>query len=1247
MKRLTPWMGLLAITVLQAAPDWENEQITQINQEPARVFSMPFAGRKAALEKDWRDSSRVRSLNGEWDFHFAKRPEERAVGFEQPSADLSGWDKIQVPGNWQTQGFGIPIYTNQTYPFKRDEPRVTSEPPQDWTAYENRNEVGSYRRTFTLPADWDGHEVFVHFGGVESAFYLWVNGEKVGYSQDSYLPAEFRITPYLKGGDNLIAVEVYRWSDGSYLEDQDFWRLSGIFRDVMLYATPKTWLRDYAFKYELSDDLDTAALKVELEYDTPGQGEPLETMVGVQLLDPEGEVVWGAEAEGSGVVEGTLENPRLWTGETPELYTLVITTSEGHERVLGAQRHKVGFHKIGFSDEGEFLVNGKPVIFKGVNRHEHNPDTGRYVSDEQMLQEVKLLKQLNINCVRTSHYPHHPRFLELCDEYGIYLVAEANIESHGYYYGEQSLSHPERWKKAHVERVVNMYHRDKNHAAVAVWSLGNEAGPGANFEAASAALRELDRTRPIQYERYPDPSPHDDMDSHMYAGVGWLNSVGAQKSSRPIFICEYAHSMGNATGNLDEYVEAFETHKRLIGGCIWDWVDQGLRKKAEAGKVSPDGRDWFFAYGGDFGDKPNDGNFCCNGIVNADHTINAKSRQVKSSYQPAEFWHEDGTIRFRNELFHTTPDQHFELVLSLEANGAEVARESMTPPAVAPWQTTEIEVPASLKPGDEPGTDYVLKASLVHKADTAWAEQGDEVAWRQFVVKQVPLEKAVSDGDAELAESGTGVAIRDGGFEARFDRESGTLTSLKQGGRELIADGRGPRVNLYRAPGDNDRYARGAWAGAGLDQLEHEVVAWHVEKEPRPRVTSVIRSTGLGGFFCETSTSYTYLGDGTLLVDAVMLPSREALVLPRVGLRMFLDESLSDVEWQGRGPWENYADRKTGSPLGRHALPVGEFFEPYVKPQFMGNREDTRWVALAGDEGGLLVWQPTGASFAFSALGCTDEQLAAASHPTEIETTDATVLTLDAAQTGIGGGSCGPATLDEYRVKGGARRLVVALRPLAAGEDPTASRKGVAVGGVAIPERGADSMVSAEGAASAKLEGESLELPAKVVEGVVTTVPAAPEGEIAGTPVLRSFAYTIDRSGWSAAASSEQSGEGFAKHAIDGDPSTFWHTQWQGSAPQPPHTFTIDFGKTERVAGLSYLPRTSNVNGRIKGYRIEVSTDGESWSEVAKGDWPDQAHAHEAKFDEVVEARRVRLVAESSHHGPWATAGEITPVLKR
>lgn len=1239
--------GLLLGSLASAAPEWEDEQITQINEEPARVFSMPFASRQEAIGKDWRDSSRVLSLNGRWAFHFAKKPEDRAIGFENPDFDVSRWGEIDVPGNWQTQGHGIPIYTNQTYPFARDEPRVTSEPPKDWTAYENRNEVGSYRRSFNLPEDWDGREVFIHFGGVESAFYLWVNGRKVGYSEDSYLPADFRLTPYLQAGENTIAVEVYRWSDGSYLEDQDFWRLSGIFRDVMLYSTSRTWLRDYAFKYQLSDDFSSASIQVELEYATPGGGDPLEIMAGVQLLDPTGKVVWSAEAEGSGAVEGTLENPLLWTGETPHLYTLVIITSRGHEEVLEAQRHQVGFHRIGFSKEGEFLVNGQPVIFKGVNRHEHNPDTGRYVTDDQMEAEVKLMKQLNINSVRTAHYPNHPRFLELCSRYGLYLIAEANIESHGYYYGEQSLSHPPRWKKAHVERVVNMYQRDKNHAAIAVWSLGNEAGPGANFEAASAALRALDRTRPIQYERYPDPSPHDDMDSHMYPSVDWLHSIGAQSSPRPIFICEYAHSMGNATGNLDEYVEAFETHKRLIGGCIWDWCDQGLRKKAPAGKLSPDGRDWFFAYGGDFGDKPTDGNFCCNGVVNADHTPNAKSWQVKSSYQPAEFTLEDGKILFRNELFHTLPGDIHELVMKLDANGRTIATEKVPLPEIAPWQSQSIPIPASLKPGTKAATRYVLTVSLVLKQDMPWAARGHEVASRQFVLHTESPDSAVlPEGTMDLLESPDRITVRGNGFLAAFDSASGRMVSLKYAGREMLALEQGPQVNLFRAPGDNDGYAAGAWRAAGLDSLKHEAIAIHAEKSSgMVRVTTHNRATGKGGFFCESSITYSFLADGTLLLDAVILPSNPSLILPRCGLRLALDPALSRVEWFGRGPWENYPDRKTGSPIGRYQLAVKDFFEPYIRPQFMANREDVSWLSIGDDKGGLLVWNPTGSEFSFSALRMTDEDLTAAKHPTELVERDATFLTLDAAVTGIGGASCGPATLEQYRVDGRPRRMTLAFRPAPVGGHDGMLPESFRFGTPAIPVRdAAGNLTISASPASIHIDDRPATLPLKLEQGTVLAVAEYAEGGIPATPVRRSFLFQLDRSAWQATASSDEPGEGPAAKAIDNNPATYWHTRWQGQAPAPPHEFILDLGSTMELRGLSCLPRQDNINGRIQAYRIDLSPDGMKWESAAKGEWPDSADLHEALFDAPQKARWIRLTALTTRHGPWASAAEIAPI---
>lgn len=1275
MIRLQPQSPIIPIILTcmlftpqaSSAPDWENEQVTAINKQPSRVFSPPFENRDQALTGDWRDSSRIQSLNGDWAFHFAKRPEDRALGFESVDFDISGWPTIQVPGNWQTQGWGIPIYTNQTYPFKRDEPRVTSEPPKDWTAFENRNEVGSYRRTFTLPADWSGREVFLHFGGVESAFYLWINGEKVGYSQDSYLPAEFHITSYLNPGENHIAVEVYRWSDGSYLEDQDFWRLSGIFRDVHLFSTPTAWLRDYHFTHqdcEPPDGSDTVAevdFSVTLEFQNLGKTE--QTIAAqVDLVSTDGEIAWQARVPSQNIpadsqkiipLTGSLKEPKLWSGETPTLYTLLVSTLDASGNIIDAQRHQVGFRSIRTSEDGELLINGRPIIIKGVNRHEHNPDTGRTVTDRQMLAEVQLMKQLNINAVRTSHYPNHPRWLELCDRFGIYAIDEANIESHGYYYGEDSLSHPPRWKAAHIERVVNMFHRDKNHASVVIWSLGNEAGPGANFEAASAALRDLDRSRPIQYERFPDPSPHDDMDSHMYASVDWLHAIGKQRSNRPVFICEYAHSMGNATGNLDEYVAAFETHKRLIGGCIWDWVDQGLRKKAPGGKSSPEGHDWFFAYGGDFGDQPNDGNFCCNGILNSDLTPNAKTWQVKFSYQPASFDFKKETVTIHNKLFHTSIGDLHDLIMTIEDDGAIVATHRVEQPAIPPGSSMRITWPTSIPVASAPaGVQRILKAALVLNRHTPWAHAGFEVAWGQAILDSPAAPPANLDGPrAVLATQQQEITVKAGPVTAVFDRISGQLTTFDANGHAWLDAGQGPRPHLWRAPGDNDGYAQGTWRSNGLDRLEHQLQSIQTESEPHPRITTFITSRGSSGFHVDTSITYTFLPDGTMILDAVIIPSNADLVLARTGLRWFLGESSQSIRWSGRGPWETYSDRKSGTPFGTHQIAVKEAFEPYVKPQFMGNREDTRWLEITSSNGQrLLIWNPLpdATPFSFSTLHFTDEQLAAARHPTDLSPLAATVLTIDAAQTGVGGGSCGPATLEKYRVHGEPRRITLAIKVITSNEAPVNTLRTIPIGPVAIPIRDPDGTVSIsspDSLAQAMHNGKPVNLPITIEDGLVLTRPISTQ--IPGTAVSRQFAWQPDRSAWRAKASSEESGEGFAKHAIDGNPATFWHSRWSQNAANHPHAFEIDLGKSMPIEGISYQPRLDSPNGRINAYRIEISSNGSSWKLAAQGNFPNNSSEHIVELKACETARYLKIIAIDSHGGPWATAAEFTPIIKR
>ncbi len=493
-----------------APPDWENPAVIGINKEPGHVFSPPFESRHEAQPAAWRDSSQVESLNGKWKFHYSMRPEDRPIEFYHTNYDVSGWNEIQVPGNWQTQGFGVPIYTNITYPFRRDWPRVTGEPPRDWTAYDHRNPVGSYVRRFTLPKSWRGGEVFIHFGGVESAFYLWINGQKVGYSEGSYTPAEFRVTKYLRPGENTIAVEVYRWSDGSYLEDQDFWRLSGIFRDVFLYRTPVVRLEDYYLRYDLNASLDEVTLALDATVENLGKHDSTAD-VKAELLDASGKLVWQAKtpvertpagASSHVTLGGTLKDVTLWNGESPYCYDLLITLLDQQGRESVVHHHTVGFRKIEFSDKGELLVNGHPVIIKGANRHEHDPDRGRAVTRDTMLRDIELFKQLNVNAVRTSHYPNHPDWYELCDRYGIYVIDEANIESHGY---RDEMAREPTYRHAHVDRCERMVLRDRNHPSVVFWSLGNEAGFGDNFVAASQAVRQLDDSLPIHYEQAPDP----------------------------------------------------------------------------------------------------------------------------------------------------------------------------------------------------------------------------------------------------------------------------------------------------------------------------------------------------------------------------------------------------------------------------------------------------------------------------------------------------------------------------------------------------------------------------------------------------------------------------------------------------------------------------------------------------------------------------------------------------------------------
>ena len=585
---------LCSAAIASAAEDWQNEQVIGRNKEPGRATSFPFPDRQSALDSDCARPWFL-SLDGDWKFHWSPDPQSRPAGFYQPDFDVTGWDEIPVPGNWQMHGYGVPLYVNIKYPFHKDPPRVMGEPPEDFTSYKHRNPVGSYRRTFTVPADWKGRQVFLQFDGVDSAFYLWINGQQVGYSQGSRTPALFNVTGSLRDGENVLAVEVYRYSDGSYLEDQDFWRLSGIFRPVYLWSTADLAIRDFFVRTDLDDDYRDATMQVDVEIANSSQT-PRACTIEVSLLDGDGQVVAETVVGNLTADAGTttpastptvpLEDPAKWTAESPNLYKLLLELQDADGKTIEVISHNVGFRKVEVRD-GQLLVNGQPIYLKGVNRHEHDPVTGHAVSVESMVRDVVLMKQFNVNAVRTSHYPDDPRWYDLCDRFGLYVIDEANVESHGMGYGPESLAKDPKWKEAHLDRTRRMVERDKNHPSVIIWSLGNEAGNGVNTEATYAWIKKRDPSRPVQYER-AELAANTDIYCPMYATIDRIVRYAGQPQERPLILCEYAHAMGNSVGNLQDYWDAIETHEQLQGGFIWDWVDQGLSADVPQGRKVAD-----------------------------------------------------------------------------------------------------------------------------------------------------------------------------------------------------------------------------------------------------------------------------------------------------------------------------------------------------------------------------------------------------------------------------------------------------------------------------------------------------------------------------------------------------------------------------------------------------------------------------------------------------------------------------------
>ena len=1044
-------VALFVNATQQELPDWENPQVVGLNKEAPHATALPYPDLRSARAGGPESTPYFRLLNGDWKFHWVGKPDDRPADFYRTDYNDSGWETIPVPSCWEMFGYGIPIYTNVTYPFPADPPRI----PHDY------NPVGSYRTEFEVPASWQDREVFINFGGVYSAFYLWVNGQKVGYSEESKTPAEFDITRFLRPGRNLLAAEVYRWSDGSYLEDQDMFRYSGIFRDVYLYAVPKVFIRDFFVRTDLDAFYQDAILSLRAKVKNMTAAATGRLALEAYLFDDTGRPIgrrplakaWaGPLATGEEEhlqLQARIKNPAKWTAETPNLYRLVLVLKNEAGQTIEATGSNFGFREVEIR-KAQILINGAAVKLKGVNRHEHDPDFGRALPYERMVQDIVLLKQFNINTVRTSHYPNDVRWYDLCDRYGVYLVDEANIESHGMGYGPKTLGQPPEWKTAHVDRVTRMVERDKNHPSVIIWSLGNEAGPGDNFRAAAQAVRALDSTRPLHYERMNEVA---DLDSTMYPSVDELAEIGRQNSDKPFFVCEYAHAMGNACGNLQEYWEVIESSPRLIGACIWDWVDQGLRKYTDEPPGPDVRRPWYYAYGGDFDDVPNDGNFCCNGLVPPDRQVTPKLLEVKKVYQCIAVEPVDlaaGKVRIRNKYAFTNL-RDFIATWTLTENGRTIRRGDIGRLDLAPGGMKVLTLPVG-RPSLRPGAEYFLRVSFCQGRDTLYARKGHELAWEQMAVPFKSPEAAKKEAtdlpDLKLEETGDRVAVQTGGFRAVFSRREGGLVGLSYGKRTIVAEtgatANGPRLDIFRAPTDNDVWLAKPFADSGLSRLHPLVKKFEVRtREARNiAVEIVVEHIGFKGAGLRHSCLYTISADGGILLDNTFEPIGSLPPLYRLGLKMTVSGDLETLTWFGRGPGESYPDRKSSCEVGLWSGRVSDQFTEYVRPQENGNKEDVRWLALTDAAGaGLLVEGLD--HLAASASHFTAQDLDSSRHKirqpkrfVRLSPRPDIILCLDQAQMGLGGASCGPPPLAKYTLTlAEPRRFRLLLRPCPAGPE--------------------------------------------------------------------------------------------------------------------------------------------------------------------------------------------------------------------
>ena len=1022
------------VSLSQELPvELQTPEIVSVNRLPMRASAFAFENQSGAEGRQKESSAYYLSLNGSWKFNWVQDPRKRPTDFYKADFNDVSWTDFKVPANWELNGYGLPIYVNQPYEFTGHAKRGAQlHPPFDIPV--DNNPVGSYRKKFTLPQEWDGRQVFIHLGAVKSAFFIWVNGQKVGYSEDSKLAAEFDITKYVKRGENLVALQVYRWSDGSYLECQDMWRISGIERDVYLYSTPKLDIRDFKIGSTLTNNYTNGLLTVQAEVANykidrnTSHSKPDTFSLSIEVKDAAGKTVLKKETECVQKVLGQyktfyvfteqLPNVNTWSAEVPYLYTLFMTLKDKKGEVLEVVPAKVGFRSIEIKNNN-FLVNGKRVLLKGVNRHEHNPRQGHTVTKEDMRKDMEMMKKLNVNAVRHSHYPPDPYWMELCDEYGLYVVDEANIESHGLGYSlDVTLANKPEWRNAHLERIQRMYQRDKNHPSVVTWSLGNEAGNGSNFYEAYEWLKKED-SRPVQYER-AEWDYNTDLIVPQYPSPAWLKRYAASKPDRLLVMSEYAHIMGNSLGNFKDYWDVIETSPNLQGGFIWEWIDQAIDTVKNGKRI--------MAYGGDFpleGPVPHnfsDNNFCVKGVVTAYRELTPMAVEVKKVYQHVKSQLNNGNqLAVTNGYFFRNLD-NLQLIWELVEDGRVVEKGVVANINAVPGQTAALTLPLQTK--QKGGREYFLNVHYNLKEAEPFLEKGYEIAYEQFPLTAAPAQSGwtAKTGKLQLTQSANGYTISGKGFSLSFDAANGTMTGYTLNGTRLLEEG--PLPSFWRAPTDNDigagfnkslRMWRNAYEGGKLLSA--------AATQKADGTCEVVFKKSLVNGDAEVEQIFTVFGDGAVKVDNrfTAIKGKHPLLL-RMGTDLQAAKGFDQIQWYGRGPWENYWDRKSASLVGLYRQTVDEQYFPYARPQESGNKTDVRWATLTDKKGRGLKIVFADSLLSFSALPYSLDDLDPEAekkqyHSGELTKRDTTYLHVDLQQSGMQGmDSWGSWPLEQYRI---------------------------------------------------------------------------------------------------------------------------------------------------------------------------------------------------------------------------------------